>query len=144
MHGIWKYRIVLWCPFQDSSPMSDLIFVYALDGGLFNEITAYAHKLLSPRTYPCNLCALTHGPLGARREWAQFIKGLGVKTEFIHRDTFARKYPAAKHSFPAVYRSKGDGTPQVLISSEELNACRDLPSFISLVRERRNSETAPR
>jgi len=115
--------------------MPDLIFVYALDGGLFNEITGYAHKVLSPKTYPCNLCTLTHGPLGARREWAQFIKGLDVKTEFLHRDEFVGKYPAAKHNFPAVY-SRGNGTPQVLISSEELNACRDLSSFISLVRER--------
>ena len=39
-------------PLQDSSPMSDLIFVYAVDGGLFNDIAAYAHKVLSPGTYP--------------------------------------------------------------------------------------------
>lgn len=116
--------------------MSDLIFVYAMDGGLFNEITGYAHKLLSPSTYPCNLCTLTNGPLGVKREWAQFLKGLDMKTEFLHRDEFVRKYPAAKHSFPAVYRSSGNGTPQVLVSSAELNACRDLPSFISIVRER--------
>ena len=32
--------------------MSDLIFVYALDGGLFNDIAAYAYKVLSPGTYP--------------------------------------------------------------------------------------------
>jgi hypothetical protein len=82
------------------------------------------------------LCALTHGLLGTRPEWAQFVEGLDVKTEFLHRDEFVRKYPAAKHSLPAVYRSNGNGTPQVLISSEELNACRDLPSFISLVGER--------
>jgi hypothetical protein len=127
------------------SPMSDLIFVYALDGGLFNDIAAYAHKVLSPGTYPCNLCALTHGPLGTRREWAQFVKGLGVRTEFIHQDAFARRYPAAKLSFPAVLRSNGNGgAPQVLISSEELNACRDLPSFISLVRERTNREITTR
>ena len=124
--------------------MSDLIFVYALDGGLFNEITGYAHKVLSPKTYPCNLCTLTNGPLGAKREWSEFIKGLGVKTEFMHRDEFIKKYPSATHSFPAVFRSAGNGTPQVLISSEELNACRDLPAFISLVRERVKSETATR
>ena len=124
--------------------MPDLIFVYALDGGLFNEITAYAHKVFSPGTYPCNLCALTHGPLGTRREWAQFLKGLGVQTEFLHRDEFVGKYPAARHSLPAVYRASGNGTPQLLISSEELNACRDLPSFISLVRERGTSEATPR
>ena len=124
--------------------MSDLIFVYALDGGLFNEITGYAHKVFSPKTYPCSLCTLTNGPLGAKREWSQFIGGLGVKTEFLHRDKFVERYPSAERSFPAVFRSTGDGAPEVLVSSEELNACRDLPALISLVRERMKSETATR
>src|SRR5687767_1689388 len=124
--------------------MSDLIFVYALDGGLFNEITGYAHKMFSPKTYPCNLCTLTNGPPGAKREWTEFVRGLGVKTEFLHRDKFVRQYPSAQHSFPAVFRSTGSGAPEVLVTSEELKACRDLPALMSLVHERIKNETATR
>lgn len=116
--------------------MSDLIFVYALESGLFNEISGYAHKIFSPKTYPCNLCGLTNGPLGAKKEWTEFIRELGVKVEFLHRDTFVERYPSTKPDSPAAFRSIGNGKVEVLITSTEINNCADLGSLISLVRER--------
>jgi hypothetical protein len=117
--------------------MSSLIFVYALDGGLFNGVTHYAHKVISPKTYPCNLCAVTNNMLGTKREWAQFISKLGIKTEFLHRDEFRQSHPTAQQdSFPAVFRSTGDGDPEILITSAEIDACRDVSALISLVGER--------
>jgi hypothetical protein len=38
-----------------------LLFVYNADSGLAAALFDSAHKLLSPQTYACNLCALTHG-----------------------------------------------------------------------------------
>jgi hypothetical protein len=117
--------------------MSTLIFVYAVDGGLFNGITHYAHKIISPSTYPCNLCAVTNNMLGTKREWATFIRGLGIKTEFLHRDEFKESHPnAEQNKFPAVFRSTGDGDLEVLITSAEINECRDVSALISLVSER--------
>ncbi len=107
--------------------MSSLIFVYALDGGLFNGITHYAHKIVSPSTYGCNLCAVTNNMLGRKREWASFIRELGIKTEFLHRDEFQQAYPNAQQdNLPAVFRLTGDGDPEVLITEHaEINACRE-------------------
>ena len=122
--------------------MSHLIFVYALDGGLFNDLTHFAHKLVSPQTYPCNLCMLTSGPVTKKREWTEFIRGLGIKTEFLHRDEFAQRYPTAQYSLPATFLSTGGAEPELLITSEELNACRDLDGLISLVGERVSQTTA--
>ena len=116
--------------------MSQVIFVYAVDGGLFNMLTDYVHKVVSPKTYPCNLCALTNDMLGTRREWAQFIRELGVKTEFLHRNEFVERYPTAQQSFPAVFSSTGGAEPKVLVTSAELDACPDLAGLISLVGER--------
>jgi hypothetical protein len=116
--------------------MSQVIFVYAVDGGLFNTLTHYVHKVVSPKTYPCNLCALTNDMLGMKREWAQFIRELGVKTEFLHRNEFIERYPAAKQSFPSVFISTGGAEPKELVTSTELNACHDLAGLISLVGER--------
>jgi hypothetical protein len=118
--------------------MSQVIFVYAVDGGLFNTLTHYVHKVVSPKTYPCNLCALTNDMLGTRREWAQFIRGLGVSTEFLHRNEFMERYPTSKQSFPSVFISTGEPEPKLLITSTELNACPDLAELISLVGERVN------
>src|SRR5690349_5329660 len=106
--------------------MSKLIFVYAVDGGLFNTLTHYVHKVVSPKTYPCNLCALTNDMLGTKREWAQFIRGLCVKTEFLHRNEFIERYSTAEQSFPAVFISTGQPEPKELVTSTELNACSDL------------------
>jgi hypothetical protein len=116
--------------------MSEVIFVYAVDGGLFNTLTHYVHKVVSPKTYPCNLCALTNDMLGTKREWAQFIRELGVKTEFLHRNEFIEQYPTAQQNFPAVFISSEGPEPKVLVTSGELNSCRDLAGLISLVGER--------
>ncbi len=116
--------------------MATVIFVYAVDGGLVNSLMNFTHKLISPRTYSCNLCALTSDMLGNKREWARFIQGLGVSTEFLHRNEFAARYPSSKHDFPAVFQSAGNTDLEILISSSELAACHDLAELISLVRER--------
>jgi len=120
-----------------NSPMSSLIFVYNLDGGLFNGITHYAHKIISPRTYACNLCAVTNNMLGTKREWANFLRDLGISTKFLHLDEFKQAYPnAQQNGFPAVFRSSEDEQLQVLVTSSEINACQDLSALISLVDER--------
>jgi hypothetical protein len=117
--------------------MYSLIFVYDMDGGLFNGITHYAHKIISPSTYPCNLCAVTNSMLGTKREWANFIRELGLTTEFLHRDEFMEAHPKAQqNSFPAVFRSSGDGDLHVLIKSSEINECHELSALISLLNDR--------
>ena len=116
--------------------MSTLIFVYALDGGLFNGITHYAHKILSPKTYGCNLCAITNNMLGTKREWAEFIKGLGSETQFLHRDEFKQSYPNAQYELPAVFRVTNHEDPELVVTSTEINSCRDLSTLISVVRKR--------
>jgi hypothetical protein len=132
--------------------MSKVVFVYNLDGGLFNEVTAYAHKMFSPKTYPCNLCALTHSLLGAKQDWTAYLRELkeaGIETEFIHRDEVAKRLPGmqGKGLFPAAFlaRDEGDEAPQTLVASEDLDACRDLPALIALLRERlgRSPAAAP-
>ena len=117
--------------------MSTVIFVYALDGGIFNEVSSFVHKLLSPRTYACNLCMLSNGLFAPKREWAEFIRNLGVKTEFRHRDEYARQYPTSPEiSFPAIFRASDAANPELLVSSEDLRGCRNLTALMSLVNQR--------
>lgn len=116
--------------------MSKILFVYALDGGLFDEVSNFAHKVFSPKTYPCKLCTLTNGLLGAKREWSEFISSLGVETEFLHRDGFLKRFPTEQYVLPAVFQLNGKDHLEVMISSEEMSACNDLGSLMSLVSER--------
>ncbi|MGI8952546.1 MAG: hypothetical protein ACR2FN_13295 [Chitinophagaceae bacterium] len=52
--------------------MSTLIFVYNADADLFSTLTDFAHKILSPSTYQCKLCALTYGNISMKQEWKFF------------------------------------------------------------------------
>jgi hypothetical protein len=123
--------------------MPKLLFVYALDSGLFNEVTNFAHKLVSPETYACNLCRLTNGMVTAKREWSDFVKGLGIETKFYHRDTFAKKFPDAPKDYPAAYLATNEGPLRPVVTGEELRACKQLPELINLVRDRVSAITSP-
>lgn len=43
-----------------------LIFVYNAKSGLISAFGDMVHKIVSPATYPCSLCALTYGAVCAR------------------------------------------------------------------------------
>src|SRR2546423_6331319 len=85
---------------MDEGPL--LIFVYNAHSGLFNTVSDMAHKIFSPATYPCHLCALTHTNVGMRREWQDFIAGLHVPVEFLHADELVDKYRVADVPLPAI------------------------------------------
>jgi len=114
---------------------SALVFVYNADSGLFNTLADMAHKALSPQTYRCQLCALTHGHLGMRREWKAFLEELGLPCEFLHRDELATRYGLRDAPLPAVYRK--DGTRlRLCLDDARIAACRDLAELKSALRAR--------
>lgn len=103
-----------------------------MDSGLFNTITDIAHKILSPATYACNLCALTHGHFKVREEWVDFLNTLDADCEFLHRDEVRQRYPGIDVQLPAIFRNI-NGQPELLISSNELNNCASLDELKILV-----------
>lgn len=120
---------------EESSDLK-LVFVYAVDGGLFNSVVHYAHKILAPRTYGCQLCMLTSSALGTEKAWAQFLRELALPVTFLHRDELAAQAPErSAEPLPAVFAQR-DGALEVLVHAQEINACVDLQSLIDLVRGR--------
>ena len=102
--------------------MPTLLLVYNADSGLFNLMADFAHKIFSPTTYPCGLCAVTHGPLGMREEWRAFLGGLGRPVEFLHRDEFRRAHGLSDVRLPAVFVKTDDGRVEPWIDAETINA----------------------
>ena len=109
-----------------------LVFVYNADSGLLRLLADAAHRVLSPRTYPCRLCAITYSFEGMRREWKAFLHTLPLPTEFLHRDQLARKYGVAGIALPAVFTHEEDCT-ELLIPAERMNACHSLDELKALV-----------
>jgi hypothetical protein len=111
---------------------SSLLFVYNADTGLFSVVTDYAHKILSPKTYPCNLCAITYGSIGMNKKWEEFIANLSFPVEFLHRDEFVKHYDFKDTQLPAAFLKKGD-TITMLITHDEINKCTTIEELMDLL-----------
>jgi hypothetical protein len=116
-----------------------LIFVYNADSGVFNTLTDAAHKIFSPQTYRCNLCALTHSALGMRKEWKRFLDGLGGPLEFLHADEFKSRYGVAGVPLPAIFKSDGEHL-EVSVGADSINACRTMDELKRLILKGRAGE----
>lgn len=112
-----------------------LIFVYNADSGMFNTAADIAHKALSPDTYTCDLCALTHGYFKIRQEWVAFVKELPVETEFLHRDEYIKRHGETSEAFPAVFITTGNDQ-ELFLSRDQIAGCDDLDALKQLVRSK--------
>lgn len=74
--------------------MNKLIFVYNAYSGYANVLADMAHKIFSPKTYPCSLCDVTYGVFKIRPEWDEFVRNSPVPFKFLHKDEFHVAYPA--------------------------------------------------
>lgn len=112
-----------------------LVFVYNADSGVFNRLSDIAHKILSPETYACNLCALTHTSFGMRREWRNFIETLNLPVEFLHADQLKSRYGKSNHALPIVYKKTGEHL-EILLDAASINRCRDAGELKELLLDR--------
>lgn len=72
--------------------MKKLIFVYNANSGTLNTLLDIGHKLLSPSTYNCQLCSLTHGALAEKKQWKEFRESFPHDLIFLHKDEFEEEY----------------------------------------------------
>ena len=102
---------------------SGLVFVYNADRGFFNMMADISHKVLSPSTYPCNLCGLTHGAFSMRKEWRDFLAKIKPPLTFLHRDEFRKEFKL-EDELPAIYIQD--------LRTEELRPFIDAPTLKAL------------
>jgi hypothetical protein len=119
-----------------ANPTTRFILVYNADGGMLNALKDAAHKIVSPATYPCSLCALTYGWVSMRGRWRRFLASLPMAKVFHHRDDFALAFPGLVVALPAILLAEGEEPPRVLVSAAELDALPDVQALIALVEER--------
>jgi hypothetical protein len=109
-----------------------LVFVYNADSGVFNLLSDVAHKIFSPQTYNCNLCAITHGNFGVKNEWREYLKTLTVPFEFLHADEFKAAYKIENTRLPAVFKKENDRIEE-FIDAEAINDCRDIDELKTVI-----------
>ncbi|MDQ1522333.1 MAG: hypothetical protein QOE47_257 [Pyrinomonadaceae bacterium] len=119
---------------NDTRPL--LVFVYNAESGLFNTLGDVAHKIFSPETYACNLCALTHTTFGMRREWKEFLESLDARPEFLHADELQSRYGVAGLALPAIFRrGRGDALEE-FVPAAAINSCRTLDELKRAITDR--------
>jgi len=94
--------------------MTRWIFVYAAESGWASAALDWAHKLVSPATYACDLCRVTYGVFGRKAEWDEALDRLPGEKQFLHRDEFRAAYPDRSLEAPSVWRVDDAGWHRVL------------------------------
>ncbi len=123
-----------------------LIFVFNADsGGAWAGLKDSLKKTFKKSTYECNLCAVTYGFFGQKKEWKNFVNDLEVpveqmkrdkfKFEFLHKDEFYEQYNVKDAKFPSAYLDDGKEL-KVFISQKEMNSVKDIPELEALVTKR--------
>ena len=122
------------------SESKTIVFVYNADSGYFNRLVDAAHKIVSPSTYACHLCALTHGAFAARSEWLGYLRSLPYPQEFLQSDQFRSRFGRLEYALPAVL-IRNENTIRLLISAESINKCSSLTELRSLIDEQTKRES---
>ena len=115
-----------------------LIFIYNANSGKLNLYKDIAHKIFSPQTYPCSLCAITFGVLKEEERWKRFREESNLEMEFHHIDEFNAKYRSKwlkKFDFPVILAENREDL-EVFITKEELDTLKDSGELIRLIEER--------
>lgn len=115
-----------------------LLFIYNANSGKINGYLDALHKVVSPKTYTCNLCDITYGVFTENKTWKKFRTGSKIPMEFLHLDEFKKQYASkfgSKHTFPVVLL-QNKGELELFISTEELNELKNAEELIQLIVER--------
>jgi len=115
-----------------------LIFVYNANSGFLDKIFDGAHKIVSPSTYDCNLCAITFGAFSEDELWKAYREHSEASMEFYHKDEFLEQYKSKwlpAYDFPIILSENGMEL-EVFISSEELDALSTSEALIEEITKR--------
>lgn len=115
--------------------MTKLLFIYNANSDKINGYLDALHKVVSPKTYSCNLCDITYGIFTENKAWKNFRKESAIDMEFLHKDEFNKTYASkfgSKFTFPLVlFVNKGE--LEVFISSDELNRLKNANELIKKI-----------
>ena len=118
---------------EQSAAIVELTGVYDADGSLSGEISYWIGARLGRRH--CALCDITHGLVRTKPEWRRQLDHLPVGFTAVHLDERSPAVAAASRGKePCVVAVREDGSADVVIDRQQLEACEGDPaSFARLV-----------
>ena len=123
---------------QDQS----LLVVYNHDNGMLQNYKQYSLNTPLSCKGRCNLAAITHSPVGMKKDWKRFIRELGIPSRFLDKNEFCSEYGNGLTTYPCIL-IRTRSTLSVLVSTDEINRCRELEDLIGLLRQRLSPHPTP-
>lgn len=116
---------------NEMTDSTKLFFIYNAGSGVFSMVSDFAHKIFSPETYPCSLCALTYGNVKMKKEWQDYLDKLPYEKIFLHKDELSEYPELNKIGLPAIVKLSDNNNYDVLLSHQELNSLKNLNQLIN-------------
>jgi hypothetical protein len=119
-----------------------LVFVYNANAGLIAGALDSIHKTLSPATYSCDLCAVTHGFFTMRPQWRAWLKSLPYEPEFYHRPDFRAAFPEMSDQPLPLVALVEEGRLFVLLDADALGKVSSIDELVASLEARLNQASA--
>ena len=131
LSSIYLKKFILFIFISFSFSIDKIYFVYNANDDLFSIIGDFFHKSFSPKTYSCNLCKLSYGPISKKHIWKDFLNNLEFDYSFVYKN-HDNLFLSHIQSYPIILYTKDDDI-NVLLSKEEINLCKDVEELIFLL-----------
>ena len=112
-----------------------LFIVYNANSGLFNGAMDSVYKLISPASYSCQLCSITHGYFGAKESWKNFVTQLrndGVNIRVLYKDDL-KNWPLHFSQIPGVY-TLNNGELSLSVDANQLESMKSSEELVQYLR----------
>ncbi len=114
-----------------------LIFAYNATDNFWVKKIDVAHKIISPATYSCNLCKLTHGAFFEKELWANFKNTAVIDMEFLYKEAFFKRFPDFENTkLPVVLIESSSAPSFEFITANEFEGIASLPQLIQIIKQR--------
>jgi hypothetical protein len=107
-----------------------LIFVYNAKSGIVQGMLDSLHKIASPDTYACSLCAITYGMFAVHRNWRAYLQELPYEMVFHHRPDFRAAYPQVDVALPVILADEG-GVISTLLDAQAMKALKNVDALVT-------------
>ncbi|WP_299431673.1 GTPase [uncultured Aquimarina sp.] len=115
-----------------------IVFVYNADSGIWSKYLDFAHKIISPSTYSCGLCGLTHGSFLENKAWKEFREAVPHQFIFKYKDSFLKEMKGEgcqELEFPIILEQK-ENRLDILMYAEELNLIDSTEDLVDILQKK--------
>ena len=120
--------------------IEEIIFIYNAKSGFFNAFLDWSHKIISPKTYDCNLCSITYNNFGKEKKWKEFLKNINIQSHFYYIDHLKElDFVIEANELPCVFIKKNKEY-KIIINSEEMDTFNNVEELINRLKDFLNQQ----